>query len=225
MTRPFRISRAENTSHSLFREPCTRILDHSPCPEGAHQSSSLFRYIELADEHNGMRATSYSGGVRIIQMNAEQRPMGGAGKYCMSNVLFGRGSNHFNALFGRGFGEYIVTLVNLRKGCMQQACSTPDTTFVSLPTGGRNLQPTYSVDNAFEGTRQPSTNRHWRLLLRSSPCRRSSLQYRRLLLWIRRGRSRRQRPPTTTPCLPRHRRRVRRRYIAHNIGRPSMTRS
>ena len=171
------------------------------------------------------RATSYSGGVRIIQMNAEQRPMGGAGKYCMSNVLFGRGSNHFNALFGRGFGEYIVTLVNLRKGCMQQACSTPDTTFVSLPTGGRNLQPTYSVDNAFEGTRQPSTNRHWRLLLRSSPCRRSSLQYRRLLLWIRRGRSRRQRPPTTTPCLPRHRRRVRRRYIAHNIGRPSMTRS
>ena len=171
------------------------------------------------------RATSYSGGVRMIQMNAEQRPMGGAGKYCMSNVLFGRGSNHFNALFGRGFGEYIVTLVNLRKGCMQQACSTPDTTFVSLPTGGRNLQPTYSVDNAFEGTRQPSTNRHWRLLLRSSPCRRSSLQYRRLLLWIRRGRSRRQRPPTTTPCLPRHRRRVRRRYIAHNIGRPSMTRS
>ena len=197
MTRPFRISRAENTSHSLFREPCTRILDHSPCPEGAHQSSSLLRYIESADEHNGMP----------------------------SNVLFGRGSNHFNALFGRGFGEYIVTLVNLRKGCMQQACSTPDTTFVSLPTGGRNLQPTYSVDNAFEGTRQPSTNRHWRLLLRSSPCRRSSLQYRRLLLWIRRGRSRRQRPPTTTPCLPRHRRRVRRRYIAHNIGRPSMTRS
>ena len=153
------------------------------------------------------RATSYSGGVRIIQKHAEQRPMGGVWKYCMSNVLFGRGSNHFNALCGRGFGEYIVTLVNLRKGCMQQACSTPDTTFVSLPTGGRNLQPTYSVDNAFEGTRQPSTNRHWRLLLRSSPCRRSSLQYRRLLLWIRRGRSRRQRPPTTTPCLPRRRRR------------------
>jgi hypothetical protein len=126
--------------------------------EGAHQSSSLLRYIKSADEHNGMlsnvlfgrgsdnsnacRATSHSGGVW---------------KYCMSNVLFGRGSNHFNALFGRGFGEYVVTLVKLRNGCMRQACSAPDTSFVSLPAGGRNLQPTLSVDNAFEGKRQPSS--------------------------------------------------------------------
>jgi hypothetical protein len=126
--------------------------------EGAHQSSSLLRYIKSADEHNGMlsnvlfgrgsdnsnacRATSHSGGVW---------------KYCMSNVLFGRGSNHFNALFGRGFGEYVVTLVKLRNGCMRQACSAPDTSFVSLPAGGRNLQPTLSVDNAFEGKSQPSS--------------------------------------------------------------------
>jgi len=75
--------------------------------------------------------------------------------------------------------------------------------------------------HAFEGTRQPSTSRQWRRLLRFSPCRRSRLQHRRLLLWICRGR--RQRLPTTTPCLPRHRQ-VRRRYIAHNIGRPSIKR-
>ena len=108
-------SRAEIASHSLSQEPCTRILDPLPCPEGSHHSSSLLRFIKSADEHNGMPS---------------------------------------NVLFGRGFGEYIVTLVKLRKGCLRQACSTPDTTFVSLPTGGRNLQPTYSVDNAFEGTRQ-----------------------------------------------------------------------
>ena len=128
--------------------------------EGAHQSSSLLRYIKSADEHNGMlsnvlfgrgsdksnacRATSHSGGVW---------------KYCVSNVLFGRGSNHFNALFERGFGEYVVTLVKLRNGCMRQAYSAPDTSFVSLPAGGRNLQPTLSVDNAFEGKRQPSPRR------------------------------------------------------------------
>ena len=222
MTRPFGIraqrSRATPCLSSPAREsstPChaqkVRITP-PPCLALLNRRMSTM----------ACRATSYSGGVRIIQKHAEQRPMGGVWKYCMSNVLFGRGSNHFNALCGRGFGEYIVTLVKLRKGCLRQACSTPDTTFVSLPTGGRNLQPTYSVDNAFEGTRQPSTSRQWRRLLRFSPCRRSRLQHRRLLLWICRGR--RQRLPTTTPCLPRHRRQVRRRYIAHNIGRPSIKR-
>ena len=44
------MSRAENTSHSLFREPCTRISDHSPCPEGTHQSSSLLCYLKHKDE-------------------------------------------------------------------------------------------------------------------------------------------------------------------------------
>ena len=180
---------------------------------------------QASDNSNSCRSTSHSGGDwKYCMLISDHRPIR-AGFGILHADQGPIRAGHFNALFGRGFGEYIVTLVKLRKGCMRQACSTPDTTFVSLPTGGRNLQPTYSVDNAFEGTRQPSTNRHWRLLLRSSPCRRSSLQYRRLLLWIRRGRSRRQRPPTTTPCLPRHRRRVRRRYIAHNIGRPSMTRS
>ena len=132
--------------------------DSSPCPDGTLQSSSLLCYFKSADEHNGKPSNVLFGrGLdNSIQMHTEQRPMGGVWKYCIpSNVPWagfgniayratphGRGLEiyHFNAL-GRGFGEYIVTLVKLRKGCMQQACSAPDTTFVSLPAGGRNLQP------------------------------------------------------------------------------------
>jgi hypothetical protein len=87
--------RSKYNNRSKPRRPCTRISDHSPCPEGTHQSSSLrlLCYIKSADEHNGKPS---------------------------------------NVLFGRGFGEYIVTLVQLRKGCMRQACSAPDT-FCSYP--------------------------------------------------------------------------------------------
>jgi len=129
--------------------------------EGAHQSSSLLRYIKSADEHNGMLSNALFGrGSDNSNACRATSHSGGVWKYCMSNALFGRGSNHFNALFGRGFGEYVVTLVKLRNGCMRQACSAPDTSFVSLPAGGRNLQPTLSVDNAFEGKRQPSSANH-----------------------------------------------------------------
>ena len=125
--------------------------------EGAHQSSSLLRYIKSADEHNGMLSNVLFGrGSDNSNACQATSHSGGVWKYCMSNVLFGRGSNHFNALFGRGFGEYVVTLVKLRNGCMRQAYSAPDTSFVSLPAGGRNLQPTLSVDNAFEKKKQPS---------------------------------------------------------------------
>ena len=34
-------ARTRKASYSLFREPCTRIPDNSPCPDGTHHSSSL----------------------------------------------------------------------------------------------------------------------------------------------------------------------------------------
>ena len=124
--------RSKYNNRSKPRKPCTRISDHSPCPEGTHQSSSLrlLCYIKSADEHNGKPSNVLFG--RGSDDSVATPHSGGVRKYCMSNVLFGRGSNHFNALFGRGFGEYIVTLVQLRKGCMRQACSAPDT-FCSYP--------------------------------------------------------------------------------------------
>ena len=160
MTRPFGIraqrSRATPCLSSPAREsstPChaqkVRITP-PPCLALLNRRMSTM----------ACRATSYSGGVRIIQKHAEQRPMGGVWKYCMSNVLFGRGSNHFNALCGRGFGEYIVTLVKLRKGCLRQACSTPDTTFVSLPTGEEtcNLHTPLTTHSKGQGSPAPAAN-------------------------------------------------------------------
>ena len=40
-----------------------------------------------------------------------------------------------NALFGRGFGKYCMTLVKLCIACMRQTRSTTDTTFLSSPAG------------------------------------------------------------------------------------------
>jgi hypothetical protein len=157
-SRRFRHNRCVDSTLALPFLQGMCIHDHSPCPEGEHQSSSLLCYINSADEHNCMPSNAlFRRGLDNSNAYRATSHGRGFGNIAYRATSHGRGLEiyHFNALFWRGFGEYIVTLVKLRKGCMRQTCSAPDTLFVSLPLGERNLQATLSVDNAFEWKRKP----------------------------------------------------------------------
>jgi len=73
----FRMS-AEKTSHSLFRELCTRISYHSPCPEGTHQSSSLLCWKELIKTIDKIVVNFWPAPLGFARRDREPLPVSGA---------------------------------------------------------------------------------------------------------------------------------------------------